>query len=208
MQTGEMSRPRRSQAERSAATTERLQASARRLFAEKGYAATSLGDIVADAGLTKGAIYHHFAGKEEVFKDVFEREQRALVRVVADAALRERDPWDGFRAGWHAFLDASQDPSVQRITLVEAPIALGWQGARHIGSSYTIALLAAGLERAMEAGRIVDRPVRPLARLLFAAMCEGSMIIAGATDQQQARHEVSEAVDALLAGLEVRPPSS
>jgi AcrR family transcriptional regulator len=207
MQTGEMTRPRRSQAERSAATTERLHASARRLFAEKGYAATSLGDIVADAGLTKGAIYHHFAGKEEVFRDVFEREQRALVRVVADAALRERDPWDGFRAGWRAFLEASQDPSVQRITLVEAPIALGWQGARHIGSSYTIALLAAGLERAMEAGRIVERPVRPLARLLFAAMCEGSMIIAGAADQEQSRREVSDAVDALLAGLEVRPPS-
>jgi AcrR family transcriptional regulator len=208
MQTQTIPRSRRSQAERSATTTDLLRASARRLFAEKGYTATSLVEIGAAAGLTKGAIYHHFAGKEDIFRDVYEHEQRGLVQMVVVAALKERDPWDGFKAGWHAFLEASQEPSAQRITLVEGPVALGWQRMRDIGSSYTVAMLATGLERAMAAGRIVDRPVRPLARLLFAAMCEGSMMIAGASDQQEARRQVSAAIDALLTGLEVRPQTS
>jgi AcrR family transcriptional regulator len=201
-------RTRRSQAERSTETTERLLASARRLFAERGYAGTSLADIVADTGMTKGAVYHHFSGKEDVFREVFEREQRALMRAVADAALRENDPWAGFHAGWSAFLEASQEPAVQRITLLEAPAALGWQATRKIASSYTLAMLATGLERAMAAGRIVAQPVQPLARLIYAAMCEGSTLVAHAPDGPAAAREVAAAVDALLAGLEVRAPAS
>ena len=208
METAQARTKRRSQAERSALTRGRLLASARRLFAEQGYAETSLVEIVADAGLTKGAVYHHFAGKEDVFQAVYELEQRALVRVVADAALSERDPWDGFHAGWRAFLEASQEPSVQRITLLEAPAAIGWQAIRDIGSSHTLELLAVGLERAMAAGRIVERPVRPLARLLFAAMCEASMMIAHAEDKSDALRSVSALVETLLAGLEPRSPAS
>ena len=208
MQARASRRTARTQAERSAATTERLHASARRLFATKGYAATSLAEIVADAGLTKGAIYHHFVNKEEVFREVFEREQRALVQVVSEAARGETDPWKAFTAGWQAFVEASQEPSVRRITLVEAPIALGWERVRLIGSSYTLALVESGLSRAMDAGRVARRPVRPLARLVFAAMCEGSLIIAGAADQQSARRQVADSVGALLSGLEPRPPGS
>src|SRR4051794_13436550 len=177
---------RRSQTERSAETQQKLLASARRLFAERGYSTTSLAEIVADAGLTKGAVYHHFAGKEEVFRAVYEREQRALRRAVAEAALREPDPWDGFRAGWRAFLPASQEPSVQRITLLEAPAALGWQTIREIGSSHTLQLLETGLRRALAAGRIREIPVRPLARVLFAAMCEASMMVAQAAEESDA----------------------
>jgi AcrR family transcriptional regulator len=196
---------RRTQVERSTGTTEALLASARRLFAEQGYARTSLSEIVADAGVTKGAVYHHFSGKEDVFRAVFEREQRALMRVVADAALREGDPWAGFHAGWRAFLEASRDPSVQRITLLDASAALGWDASREIATSYTVAMLTTGLERAMAAGRIIERPVAPLARLLYAAMCEGAMLIARAADTSAASQEISDAVDTLLGGLEVRP---
>jgi AcrR family transcriptional regulator len=184
-----------------------LIASARRLFAERGYAGTSLSDVVVDAGLTKGAIYHHFDGKEEVFREVFEREQRALARVVAESAWSESEPWDGVRAGWRAFLEASQDPAVQRITLVDAPAALGWQVAREIASSYTVAMLETGITRAMRVGRIQQAPAAALARLLYAAMCEAAMIIARAPGDAETTREVTEAVDALLSGLELRDES-
>jgi len=197
----------RSQAARSAATTERLLASARRLFAEHGYAATSLSDVVIDAGLTKGAIYHHFAGKEDVFREVFEREQRALAHAVGEAAWSERDPWDGIRAGWRAFLEAASDPAVQRITLLDAPAALGWQTAREIASSYTVSMLETGLARAMRLGRIQPAPEAALARLLYAAMCEAAMAIARAPGDPLTAIEMSEAVEVLLSGLELHDAS-
>ncbi len=201
-------RVRRSQAERSAETTDELLASARRLFAERGYASTSLSDIVAEAGLTKGAVYHHFTGKQEVFRAVFEREHRALAATVADAAQREADPWVRVRVGWHAFMAAAEDPAVQRIVLLEAPGALGWDATREIAGKYALSLLETGLAAAMEAKRIAARPVGPFARLLYAAMCEAATITASAPVDQKTSGAVLAAVDALLDGLEMAPGSS
>src|SRR3954463_6271863 len=157
---------RRTQEERSSDTRRRLLASARALFAERGYGATSLADVVDAAGLTKGAVYHHFSNKQDVFRAVYEGEQRHLVRVVADAALREADPWDGFMAGWRAFLEAAQDPAVQRITLLDAPAALGWQRMREIGSGRP--------RRARRATQARDRlGLPPRARRDRARACDG-----------------------------------
>src|SRR5687767_8532321 len=117
----------RSQPERSEATTRALEKSARELFASEGYSSTQLDDVVRAAGVTKGALYHHFQGKADLFRAVFEHEQRRLSKVVSDACHRQRDPWKGFFSGCRALLEAQLDPGVQRITLLDAPSVLGWE---------------------------------------------------------------------------------
>lgn len=193
------------QSERSEATTTELLDSARRLFGGEGYRSTLLDDVVREAGVTKGALYHHFSGKRELFQAVFEREQERLAALVAGAHSQEQDPLDGFRAGCRAFLEASLDPAVQRITLLDAPSVLGWEALREIEAGYSLALLRGGLELAISAGRIAPRPVAPLAHLLFGALCEGAMMVARSEDQRAATRDVLREVEAILSAL--TPPS-
>jgi AcrR family transcriptional regulator len=188
----------RTQAERSEATTSQLVATARSLFAQDGYAATSLDAVSAKAGLTKGSIYHHFDGKRQLFEAVFEAEERRLCAALAEAAATKSDPWDGFFAGSKAFLEASLEPGVQRITLLDAPAVLGWERVREIEADYGLALLKEGLRMAAEAGRIRSRDADGLAHLLFGALCEGAMYIARASDQRQALRKITGDFKSLL----------
>jgi len=158
-------------------------AAARRLFAAQGYAGTSLDAIAAEAGVTKGALYHHFDGKRDVFRAVYAAEQERRTEIESAAYARKRDPWEGFHAACLAFLEASMDPGVQRITLLDAPGALGWETMRQIESD-SLAMTQKGLRRAMDAGWIPRRPVEPLAQLLFGALCEAAMAIARADNQK------------------------
>ena len=135
-------------------------AAARRLFAAQGYAGTSLDAIAAEAGVTKGALYHHFDGKRDVFRAVYAAEQERLTEIESAAYARKRDPWEGFHAACLAFLEASMDPGVQRITLLDVPGALGWETMRQIESD-SLAMTQKGLRRAMDAGWIPRRPVEP-----------------------------------------------
>lgn len=177
---------RRSQSERSEATTRALVESARDLFATEGYWDTQLDDVVRAAGVTKGALYHHFQGKADLFRAVFEHEQRRLAKIVSDAYHREGDPWKGFSAGCRGLLEAQLDPGVQRITLLDAPSVLGWEEMRGIGSRYCLQLVKKGLEAAIAAGEIAPRPIEPIAHLVVGAVCEGSMMVARADDQPAA----------------------
>jgi len=185
MTTGR-TRPRRTQQQRSEATTGELLAAARSLFAADGYAATSLDAVAAAAGVTKGALYHHFAGKRELFRAVYEAEQRRLGEMESRAYARKRDPWDAFYAACRAFLEASLDPGVQRITLLDAPSALGWEAMREIEAG-SLAMMTKALQEAIDAGCIAPRPVEPLARILFGAICETAMT----TARSQNRHATS-----------------
>jgi len=191
----------RTQLERTRATTGQLLEAARALFAADGYSATSLDAVVEKAGVTKGALYHHFGGKRELFVAVYEQEQEALANVVATAYRRKKDPWDGFYAGCRAFFEASLDVEVQRITLLDAPAALGWESMRGIEDRYSLALLKAGLADAIRAGRIPRRPVDPLAHLLLGAMCEGAMMVARADDPTIAMRRCTGELKSLLEGL-------
>jgi AcrR family transcriptional regulator len=173
----------RTQQERSEATTTELLAAARELFASDGYAATSLDAIAAAAGVTKGALYHHFGSKRDVFRAVFVAEQRRLAEIENDAYRAESDPWEGFYAGCRAFLEASLDPRVQQITLLDAPGALGLDTMLEIEAD-ALAMTKKGLRHAMEAGSIPSRPVDPLAHLVFGALCEAAMKIARSEDQE------------------------
>lgn len=180
----------RTQKERSETTIGELLEASRRLFATNGYRATSLDDIARAVGVTKGAIYHHFQGKDELFRAVFEREEQRLSQLSAQAYDRRRDPWQGFYDGCKAWLGAAVDPGVQQIIFVDAPSVLGWTTVRETDANYALALITTALEAAMESGRIRRRPVKPLAHMLFGAMSEASMLVAGAGNATAGRQEM------------------
>jgi AcrR family transcriptional regulator len=191
------------QQQRSEATTTSLVAAARELFAADGYAATSLEAVVERAGVTKGALYHHFAGKRELFAAVFAAEQERLSERVAEAyAETAGDSWDAFEAGCRAFVQACQEPGVQRIFLLDAQVALGWETVRRLESG-SLEMMVLGIERAIEDGRIAPRDPRQLAHLLFGAICESAMVVAREADQEQALRESVEALGSMLRALSV-----
>lgn len=191
---------RRTQRERSETTVAALVAAARELFANDGYAATSLDAVAGAAGVTKGALYHHFEGKRELFRAVYEHEQQQLVAAIGEAYARKADAWDAFEAGCRAFIESSLDPGLQRITLLDAPGALGWEAIREIESP-ALQLTELGIERAMDAKRLPRRPPEPLAHLLFGAMCEGAMKIARSEDPQAAQRAVWAELRRMLRAL-------
>ncbi|HEV2813428.1 MAG TPA: TetR/AcrR family transcriptional regulator [Solirubrobacteraceae bacterium] len=182
--------PVRTQKERSDATTSELLDVARRLFAADGYAATSLEDVVRGAGVTKGALYHHFGGKRELFLAVYEREQQRLAKIQHDAFTRKKGTWDGFFAASQAFFEASLDPGVQRITLLDAPSVLGWETMREVEGRYALVQLHQGIEALIHDGHLAPRPVEPLANMLFGSMCEAAMMVARSEDQRAATKQV------------------
>jgi AcrR family transcriptional regulator len=182
--------PVRTQKERSEATTSELVEVARRLFAADGYAATSLEDVVRGAGVTKGALYHHFGGKRDLFLAVYEREQARLAQAQFEAFARRKGAWEGFFAGTQAFFEASLDPGVQRITLLDAPSVLGWETMREVEGRYSLVQLHQGIEALIHDGHLPPRPVAPLANMLFGAMCEAAMMVARADDPRAATQEV------------------
>src|SRR5579864_2130574 len=114
------------QEENSAATRSALLKVARKLFAERGYAETATEEVVRRARVTRGALYHHFRDKQDLFKAVLREEQMKLAASIKAVAARQADPWRSLIAGCHAFLDACLDPAMQQILLTDAPAVLGW----------------------------------------------------------------------------------
>jgi AcrR family transcriptional regulator len=183
------------------ATRRALLDSAAAAFVERGYAEASLDDIARGARLTKGALYHHFAGKQELFRVVFEEVEAEMIRDVRRAGEDEPDTWRRLLAGIRAFLDVCTTPRFRRIALEEGPAALGWDRWREIDERYSLALVRAPLARLMRAGVLQQRPVDLLARVVLAALTEAGMAVAAAADRQAARREAEELVTALLEGF-------
>ena len=193
------------QAERSEATRTARIATARRLFAGRGYAAVGTEEIVRAAGVTRGALYHHFAGKRELFEAVYEEVESGLMQQISTTVLSSaEDPLQALHAGAEAFLDACEDPAVQRIALVDAPSVLGWERWREIGMRYGLGLVQASVQAAIEAGQIEQQPVVPLAHLLLGAIDEGAMLIARAHDSGATRREVGASVARFIDALSAR----
>jgi AcrR family transcriptional regulator len=190
-----------SKAEQADATRTALSAAARQLFTERGYAATSTTEIVERAGVTRGALYHHFAAKEDLFRAVFEQLEGEVTRHVAKEALTSADPLEQLRRGTRAYLDACIDPAVQRVVLLEGPSVLGWQTWQEVEQRYGYGLVVAGVEAAIGTGLIAAQPVEPLAHVLFGALTEAGMVVARADDPGAARAEMEAAMDRLLDGL-------
>ena len=192
------------QAGRSQATREKLLAVARALFAHRGYADVSTEQIVRAAGVTRGALYHHFADKRALFEAVHERVEAdvvARIAAAAEAAPASDDPLAGLHVGVRAFLDACEDPAVQRIALLDAPSVLGWERWREIGVEHVFGLVHGALQAAVDAGEIERQPVTPLAHVLLGASHEGAMLIARADDGGLTRRQIGDALDRLLDSL-------
>ena len=192
---------RRTQQERSELTTAQLVETAREMFAREGYAASSLEAVAAAAGVTKGAVYHHFSGKAELFEAVFRAEQRRVCRDLAQAYERKRDPLEGLHAGSRAYLEACLDPGFQRIALLDGPSVLGWDRMREVEADYGLALLKKGIQQAIDAGRIRRRDVDSLAHLMFGALCEGAMYVVRAEDTDAARRRFERELRSLIDSL-------
>jgi AcrR family transcriptional regulator len=192
-------------ADQSQATRAALIAAAHGLFAEKGFAGVATEEIVRAAGVTRGALYHHFDGKRELFAAVYEDVERQLVeRIAASAIASAGDPMEALQAGAEAFLDACEDPAVQRIALLDAPSVLGWERWREIGLRFGFGLVQATLQAAMEAGQIEAQPVSPLAHLLLGAIDEGAMLVARASDDGETRAQVGASVGRFLEALRTK----
>jgi AcrR family transcriptional regulator len=192
-------------AEQSEATRAALIATARELFAERGYASVGTEEIVRATGVTRGALYHHFAGKRELFEAVYEDVESRLVEQIAASAISSAgDPLQALHAGAQAFLDACEDPAVRRIALVDAPSVLGWEQWREIGLRYGFGLVQGTVQAAMDAGLIDPQPVLPLAHLLLGAIDEGAMLIARADDGGETRAQVGASVARFLDALRPR----
>ena len=198
-------RPRTKAAQREA-TTAALIASARELFAAHGYAAVGTEQIVQHAGVTRGALYHHFReGKEELFRAVLVQIAAEAVKRVAAAAASTADPWEALERGCEAFLDACATPEVQRIVLTDGPAVLGWDVWRAIDTDYGLGVIELALERTSNAGELLPAPANAVAQVLAGALDEAAMVVAGAEDPAAAREEMGRTVRRLLQGL--RPPS-
>jgi AcrR family transcriptional regulator len=166
---------RRTQRERSDTTSRALVAAARELFAERGFHATPAEAVTRRAGVTSGAMYHHFRSKRELFRTAFEAVERSLAERVARAAAGAGDPWERLERGVEEYLRAVGEPEVRRIVLVDGPSVLGWDEWRAADATHHLRPLAAALAGAMRRGLVDRRPPEPLARLLLGALTEAGL---------------------------------
>lgn len=183
---------------RGEATRELLIATARELFGRDGYEATSIAAVLERSGVARGALYHHFAGKAELFDAVLEALYAELAAQAGGSARAGEDPLAGLRAGSHAWLEMALDPEVQRISLIDPPTAIGWARWRELDERHWLGGLRASLRRLEREGRVPEGQSELLARLLYAALNEASLLIAAAADGEAMRREAQEAVDTLL----------
>jgi AcrR family transcriptional regulator len=176
------------------ATEKALRRHARKLFSQKSYAAAATDELVRRARVTKGALYHHFANKQELYRAVVEDMERELVVRIEAAAAGQRDPWRRLRAMCRAYLDACSDPSTARILVLEAPVVLGWKTWCQLEQENEVASFARCL------GEVVQPP-ETMARVVLGALNTAVRVIATAEDAAAARSQVDQTIDRLLSGL-------
>jgi AcrR family transcriptional regulator len=197
---------RRTQAERAAETREALIEAARPLFAAQGFAEVALETIVRAAGVTRGALYHHFADKTELFAAVFEKVEGDVAARMGEAiaASNQTDPVEVMRLGADFWLDACSDPEVQRIVLVDAPAVLGWTRWTEIGDRYNTGMVRALLTNAVETGRIPPQPIEATVLTILGAMREATLYVARAEDHDQARKDAGAVMNRLIRALDAK----
>jgi AcrR family transcriptional regulator len=183
---------------RGAATREQLLAAARGLFGERGYEATSIEAVLEISGVARGALYHHFQSKAELFDVVVQRVLVEIAEATGAAARGSRDPLESLRTGSHAWLAMALDPAVQRIALLDPPTVLGWTRWRELDEQHSLGGLHASFRHLAREGRVPDDEVDLLAHMLLAALNEAALFIASAEDPQGAADLGRAAVDTLL----------
>jgi AcrR family transcriptional regulator len=195
-----MESKRRTQEERSAATRDALIAAARKLWGLRGYAEVGTPEIATAAGVTRGAMYHQFADKAALFREVVEAvEQDVMARMaVVVAESGASTPAEAVRAAVDAWLDVSGDPEVRQLILLDAPSVLGWAEFRDVAQRYSLGMTEQLLTEAIRAGQLAEQPVRPLAHVLIGALDEAAMVIATADDPGRTRRETGQVLHRLI----------
>jgi AcrR family transcriptional regulator len=183
------------------ATRQALVEGAVELFTERGYAGTSLDEIAKRAQVTKGALYHHFAGKSALFEAVFDTVDSIAVAKLSGALSGVGEPWDKARASLRMYLQLCLEPAFQRIVVQEAPVVMGWEHWRDCEERYTFGIVRGALQALLDSGEIDPLPAEEFARIVFGALTAGAMVIAGASDQRRASVEVATIVERMLLGL-------
>ena len=191
----------RTQAERSETTRAALIAAGRRLFAARGYAAVGTEEIVREAGVTRGALYHHFAGKRELLAAVYEQIESEITEQLAASVVPGASVLETLQRGADEFLDHCLEPEVQQIVLLDAPAVLGWEEWREIGARYGFGLIEALVKAGIESGEIREQPVKPLAHALLGALDEIAMLVARSDDPRAAREEAGDTLAGLVEAL-------
>jgi AcrR family transcriptional regulator len=191
--------------EQGEATRAALVRASQRLFTRKGYGATATEEFVRAAKVTRGALYHHFSDKEELFRAVFEATEAQMLERVLGVAADVPTPLAQLQVAIDAFLEACLDPTLQRIVLQEGPAVLGWTTWHEIDSQYAFGAVSAGLQAAMDSGELEAQPVEPLAHLVVGSIMQAGMVVARAEDQKAESAAIGRALHRMLDGL--RPPA-
>ena len=174
------------------------------LFAEHGYEGTSIEAVLTAAGVSRGALYHHFAGKEALFTAVLEAVSQRITVQLTEVISGCTDPVDAVRTGALGWIDLAGDPVIQRIMLVDAPSVLGWEQWRAMDEGRTVGAMRAMLQAVSDTGRLPGELVDPFAHMILAALDEAAMVVARASDSRVAVAEGRQAVEEFLARL-LRP---
>lgn len=182
-------------------TRQALVDSALQLFTKRGYAATSLDAIVKSARVTKGALYHHFSGKQALFEAAFDQVERAAMARLATVVDGDGSPWDRAMAGIHAYVGVCLEPAYQRIVIHEAPVVMGWERWREAEEHFSYGLVRAAVESLIKAGEIEKLPVEATARVLFGALSAGAETIASAAEPKKVAVDVTKTITAVMTGM-------
>jgi AcrR family transcriptional regulator len=189
--------------ERGQATREHLIAVATRLFAERGYEGTSIEAVLQEAGVSRGSLYHHFAGKDALFEAVLKEVDARVGAEVLAAADGITDTVDWLRAGSLAWVRLAGDPVVKRVLLIDAPSVLGWERWRAMDEALDV--MKAALQQVADSGRLAPELVDMFAHVLLASLTEVAMLVARADDPDAVMESASVAVEALLERLLGQP---
>ena len=191
------------QAERTEATRGRLIATARRLFAEQGFAATSTEEILKEAAVSRGALYHHFPSKTDLFQATFEQVEDELTAQVLQSAAAggETDPMRILQIGFDAFLDQCLNPEVQRIVMLDGPTVLVWDLWHELDERYAFGTIKTVLSVAADIGRIEPSAVDPLAHLLLGAVMQAGMVVARSEDPLAAKKAMTDTFAGIVSAL-------
>jgi AcrR family transcriptional regulator len=177
---------------------------ARELFTDQGYGSTSIEDIIRRAGVARGALYHHFPGKEALFRAVYDAVEGEVIARVVAAAQAESTPWDGVTAGLRAFLDACLEPAFRRIVILDSVSVLQWQDAEsgiERLERIEMSMLLTVLTPLATTGDLKDVPIEPLAYVALGGLYGAALYIARAAEPAKARAEADTVVDTIIAGL-------
>ena len=187
--------------EYSAATKRALVDVAEELFTKQGYAGTSLDEIVAGARVTKGALYHHFSGKQALFEAVFDRVESRAADVIRGAVREGGDPWEQARAGLRTFLTVVREEGYRRIVIREGPAVLGYERFREQEERSTYGIVAEIVASVLSSYDLEQSMIDTFSRVFFGALSAAGAAVSSAVDTVRASAEVEAAVGFILAGL-------